>query len=345
MIDKTHFKFFASCIPVKGYKESVILDIERGNIFPIPNLLFDVLEKNKVLTIDDLKAHYNGEWNKGIDHYFDYFNEKNIGFFTNEPSSFPDLSPTWKNPLKIINAIIEYSMTSDYSLKEVIQQLSAIGCEAIQIRLFHHLEVAVLLNELEAIKNSRIRYCELFVPYTDNLNRVDLYKIRDFDARVAKIIIHSSPWNKCLKHKKRYYNDIFYFSQKVIDQTYVEQYSIQNMVANVYSYTEAFSHNLGLNRKVSIARNGDIKNYPTHKSCFGNVIQDRIEDIIEKESFKKKWYVSNDNIEKCRDCQYRYACVSNSDIEETDGRYYKKELCNFDPYMNEWNLDSNYQSK
>lgn len=42
-------------------------------------------------------------------------------------------------------------------------------------------------------------------------------------------------------------------------------------------------------------------------------------------------------IEKCKDCQYRYQCISNSNIKEIEAKYSKIDSCNFDPYQNVWN--------
>lgn len=66
---------------------------------------------------------------------------------------------------------------------------------------------------------------------------------------------------------------------------------------------------------------------------FGNFKHRSLKDS----NFKKLWYIYNDKIEKCKDCQFRYQCVSNSDIKEENGKYYKVDTCDYDPYQNIWN--------
>jgi radical SAM protein with 4Fe4S-binding SPASM domain len=101
-------------------------------------------------------------------------------------------------------------------------------------------------------------------------------------------------------------------------------------------FAEAQKHNIGLNRKVCIDYAGNIKNYLSHRKIFGNVRKDLIKEIIEKPDFREKWFYSNDQLEVCKDCQYRYACLSNSDIKSCNNRYYKVDMCDFNPGDNSW---------
>jgi len=115
-----------------------------------------------------------------------------------------------------------------------------------------------------------------------------------------------------------------------------EMIKVERFGTNIESFTEAQRHNLGLNRKVCIDRNGEIKNYLSHNTSFGNIKKDKIKDVILKSEFQKKWLITNDRIETCNTCQYRYACVSNSDIKKENNKYYKIDTCNFDPSSNNW---------
>ena len=65
--------------------------------------------------------------------------------------------------------------------------------------------------------------------------------------------------------------------------------------------------------------------------------QDAIADIIETEEFKRKGIITNDEIEKCKDCQFRYMCLSNSDLNISDHIIYKTISCSYDPYKDHWN--------
>ena len=68
---------------------------------------------------------------------------------------------------------------------------------------------------------------------------------------------------------------------------------------------------------------GNIKNDLAFDESFGNFKTRSLHDLLTDESFKKLWYIPNDKIEKCKDCQYRYQCLSNSNIKEIEVKYFK----------------------
>lgn len=332
-----YFKLFASCIPIKGSKESVILDLENASMFPIPNILLKVLQQNKNRTVIELKSYFKNNLNNGIDSYFNMFVENNLGFFTNEPASFPDIERVWKSPFKIINAVVEFSSNSTYSLESCIKQLDGLGCEGVQLRLVGKIDFDSFLVQVNALKYSRIKYVEIYLDYVNELDEEYLKSIRDLDARVSKIIIYSSPFNKQLDSIKSYYKDIFYYTEKSITDASKEIFSFNHFAVNITTYTESRLHNIGLNRKICIDQYGGIKNYLSHDRTYGNINDHKMEDIINRSDFKEKWFIHNDKVQKCCDCQFRYVCVSNSDITFKDGCYTKITQCNFDPYKNTWN--------
>jgi len=114
-----------------------------------------------------------------------------------------------------------------------------------------------------------------------------------------------------------------FFLQKDIRVQTEEIISLDKFTINFHSFTEAQTHNLGLNRKVAIDAQGHIRNAIGHPHSFGIVNQQNIQAIISQANFQEKWLISNTRIEKCKDCQYRFCCLSNSDIESKNGLYYK----------------------
>ncbi len=68
-----------------------------------------------------------------------------------------------------------------------------------------------------------------------------------------------------------------------------------------------------------------------------NINFDKLSDILALKEFKQLWAINNDKIEKCKDCQFRYMCLSNSNIERKNDKYFKTDKCKFDPYENKWN--------
>ena len=332
-----YFKLFSTCIPVKGQSESLICDIEYGQIFPIPNLLFEILKSNKTKNIEQLKDAYSGKLDKGIDAYFNLFEEKNLGFYTDTPEEFPDLNLKWQSPYKIRNAVIEIENLENYSISNTLTQLNDLGCEGIQIRILTTIDLDALLAEFECVVGSRIKYIEIFLPFNADTPFERLIKWRNFDPRITKIIQYNALEEKVIEYKENYYKDVFFLTKKSLSSTSKEQYSLDRFAFNIDTFAEAQKHNIGLNRKISIDSFGNIKNYLTHKSTFGNINDTLISNVINLTEFKKDWNTNNTKIEKCNQCQFRFSCVSNVEIIKKNRKHYKLEECNFNPLTNQWN--------
>lgn len=325
-----YFILFANCIHVKGFSISVIMDLQRFGYLKIPNLLFDVLNSNqRLLTIREIKNKFDGQYDKGIDKYLKYLTIEEYGFFTTEPNSFPLLNKEFFSPFKIISSVINYSVFSPYKLEIAIKQLSELGCQIIQLRIFDKIDLEILKKDLLLIKNSRIKTFELYL--TDNdYNLIELESITQSDNRII-LVIHTLSKLELIEtksNKERIYfvlNKLIPYSKEIIDE--------RLFISNIPFYIESLSHNVGLNRKVCIDIDGSIKNFVNHSKTFGNITETPLEEVINLDSFKWYWYICNDMIEKCKDCQFRYMCLSNSEIEYKDSKYYKVDTCNYNPYI------------
>ncbi|HSH68025.1 MAG TPA: membrane dipeptidase, partial [Bacteroidia bacterium] len=75
-----YFNLFSNCIPVKGFSQSVICDLQMQRYEYIPNMLFEILLLAKYSSINELKELYKGEQNEGIDNYFNYLTEMQFDY-------------------------------------------------------------------------------------------------------------------------------------------------------------------------------------------------------------------------------------------------------------------------
>ncbi len=330
------FLLFPSCILVRGHANSVIMDLDNGAFIEIPNLLQEILSVDlKQHPIQEIKSIFENKYDKGIDNYFQYLADNEYGFFTQNPTPFLKPEEIFHSPYKVISAILTYDKTSTYDISEVLKQLEALSCQIIQIRLYDYIEISQLSKYLNTIKESDIRRIEILFPMQEKLlvNEIEVFAHKH--PRI-ELIIYGCNLNKRMKISENPKREIVY-STAILNKNSKEIYSIKSFVINHQMYYEALQYNTGLHRKVSIDCDGSIKNYVTHEVSYGNTSTNKIEDIILEKSFQKKFLIRNDMIEKCKDCQFRYMCLSNSDIKFSEGKYHKIELCNFDPYTNSWN--------
>lgn len=130
--------------------------------------------------------------------------------------------------------------------------------------------------------------------------------------------------------------------QKVLDYAYFKK-------PNFVTSEEQFENNLMQNTcwygKIAIMENGDVipcefeRNYK-----YGNIHENTIREILLKEETISKWRLNLDNIEVCKDCEYRYACKDCRalGISVSGSMTSKNPRCLYNPYIGEWAKNNNY---
>lgn len=328
-MSEKYFLLYENCRLVSGKNKSLIMDIQRNEYYEISNLLFEILNNNlNKISIKELKKMYGNEYDSGIEKYFDYLNNEELGFYTIEPDVFPKINLEYKSPYQLLTAIIAYNHTSNYSLNDVMLQLVDLGCQSIQIRIFKQLNLRSLQEILNLTTESRVQIVEVYLDYK-NYNIDFLLKIMKENLRL-KIILHNYFENKIIPLFDNSNTSYLVLTTKKLKENSKEVYSKKNFICNTLLYMESLNYNSGLNRKVSIDFDGEIKNYISHKKSFGNVHNDKLSDVIKLKNFKKLWKVTNNKIEICKECQFRHMCVSNSDVKYENGKYHKLYYCNLD---------------
>lgn len=333
------FKLFASCVIVKGKSKSLVYDLERSAFYDIPNELLEILESAaKGMDLVSIKNILNEGSGDFVQSFFDQFVDQEIGFYTSDPDAFPDIDFTWDYPGLVTSSIVEIDDLHQYDVSDVFLQLSDLGCKAIQVRLLKALPEAVLYKILSWFNNSRINHIELIIPADHPVNSQYLSGLAERQPRLQRVLVYGALEDKIIRNDSRKDDLPLIYLRKDIRAETDEIIKVERFRTNIQMYAEALKYNSGLNRKVCIDSCGEIKNYLTHRHSFGNAKTDRVRDIVNKTAFQKKWFISNDVIEVCKHCQYRYACVSNSDILSKDNKFYKTEMCGFDPEKNTWNM-------
>lgn len=327
---KVWFRLFACCIVVEGASSSLIYDIQRDAFYDLPNDFLSIINSSSLYDVDTIKNTFEYEDNV-IDSFFNHFIEAEIGFYTHEPASFPAIDLTWDSPHNIVNSIIELVRESGFDWINVIEQLNSLGCKAIQLQLLSDFTVDELRTIIHVFKDSRFKHIELMLPFNNEMDRDVLCGFMKDEPRLNQIMIYACSEDKLVMNE--YGKSIVQFKKDIrVDQN--EILKVEKFSTNVELFSEAQNYNVGLNRKVCIDKMGEIRNYVSHRHSYGNVSSTSILDVLEKTEFKNKWSISNDMIETCKDCQYRYACVSNSDIRKEGDKFYKSNYCDYVPNIN-----------
>lgn len=334
-----YFILHANCLITKGYSRSLISDVQWQRIRFIPNLLVEVLSLSKTHTISEIKKHYNHELDDGIDVYISSLIKNEWGIVTSSTNFFPTLSLEWDYPSLISNAIIDIKDTVPHYFNKFIQELNNFRCEALQIRILSSIEHNSLYFMCEILNNIQILYVEIILPFEEYLtSKSFIEKITTFPI-IRKIHIYGSPYSKNINVKSTEFHTltILTYSTDNVDITSCGKISEAFLSPNLEIFTESQKHNTCLNRKISIDVNGEIKNCPSMVKSYGNIKDTTLKEAIEKVGFKDVWYIHKDQIEVCKDCEFRHICTDcRAYIQDPNNIYSKPAKCSYDPYTATW---------
>lgn len=96
-----------------------------------------------------------------------------------------------------------------------------------------------------------------------------------------------------------------------------------------------------LHGKISVSKEGEIKNCPSTKDIYGHIDLNTLRDVVKTKNIKKLWNISKDDINGCKDCEFRYICLDCRAYTENDNKYSKPKKCDYDPYTNKWKNEKN----
>ena len=74
---------------------------------------------------------------------------------------------------------------------------------------------------------------------------------------------------------------------------------------------------------------------------FGNIKDTTLEEALNHPEFKKYWNITKDQIEVCKDCEFRHICTDCRAY--TERTHFQEDIdlskplkCGYNPYTNEW---------
>ena len=329
----------ANCIPVKGAVRSVICDLQRNNLEFIPNDLYDILLKYNGKSIQYIKKVYENKYDDIIDEYFDFLLEKEFIFFTDTPALFPGLSRRWSEPTRITNAIIDIGQEKKYDIFQVLSQLSNLQCKHLELRFFRlakRREIDTIVTYLDRIESS-ILSIEVVLPFSPEFHESESTRLFSIYPRLTSLRQYnaeSSRFCPPLFDKRGY---IVFTEEEVIDEKGCGMIDSSFFAINLKLFTESLQFNSCLNRKISVDKDGYIKNCPSFTNNYGHISVIKLADVIENKDFRKVWNIDKDQIHVCKDCEFRHICTDcRAYLEDPDDPYSKPLKCGYNPYTAEW---------
>lgn len=325
-----YLRLFASIQLTKGHKRTLLTDFDRKLMHLIPNALYDFVLLCKQKPLQAVLQTYDKEAHKSLEEYISFLEKHEYAFFTRQPKQFPDINFEWKSPNCISNAVLDIDDQYRHDFDYIINVLNSLGCKALDIRIFKAVEHTILADLLDFSKHSCIRSIRLMMPYDMYKNNISYSKLLKKFPKVTVMIFHGSSANS----SNYFGSQSILFIKEIIDSEMCCGYvSEELMICNIEMFSEAQNYNSCLNKKLSIDKKGMVKNCNALKQNFGYYKSIDIKQLIKHEAqFTKLWKISKDQVEVCRDCEFRYVCVD-CRAKTKNGEIMSKPLeCTYDPY-------------
>jgi len=260
--------------------------------------------------------------------------EHEFGFVTNTPEHYTYFRYKDSN-IQEYNLICE---NHEFILNDNL--LENLNIFAIHLRIDKKInieETSQILDKL--IQNDSLNFVSICADYNENIAVEDM-KILGYKYPILGCLyLYSSP-----KTETKAYEEV------TIEYNYGKYFGFKNCGSisskffrcNNKLFAESLHHNSCLNRKISIDKNGNIRNCPSMPESFGNIKDTTLEEALSKSGFKKYWNITKNQIEVCKDCEFRYICTDcRAYTERThtneEGLDISKPLkCGYNPYTAEW---------
>ena len=332
-----YFKFFSNCFLVDGFNRSLIVDIQRNNFVAIPDSMSVIIKMfNEKKSISEIKSEFESDNLVIIDEYLHFLIENEYGFMTSfeEYDLFPSMNSKFESPDIISNCIIELSEITFKEINKIINSLENLFCKNIQIISYNSLDIEILKKILISIKDSDFKSIELILPFSNELIQL-IDEIDKINFRITNILIHNTSQTYNFNNKKSF--GISFIEEEIISFKNCGKISNYYFNVNKEKVLESFNHNSCLNKKISIDKNGNIKNCPAISQNFGNIKDTTLEEALNYKDFKKYWNITKDQIDVCKDCEFRHICTDcRAYVEDPENQYSKPLKCGYSPYTNEW---------
>lgn len=340
-VRKKYFRLYANCLLVKGYKRSIIYDLQTGKWDFIPNALHEILKECGGGKVSDCYKIIHKNQHGILNEYFDFLIVKEYIHFAEskrEFQSFPNLDMTFEMPNIISNAVLDFDLetlneSNFLSYQKVILDLIELGCRLVQVRFFGKRNPGNLFFNLWSNVQDLDFEVEMILPHILSNNCSFYEQLCHTIRNINRVIIYNTPENTLKEYNSSKY-PIFFSSQRIEGDNCCGIIDPKYFAVNPLLFAESLSFNSCLNKKVGIDINGFIKNCPSMSKIFSRVGERNISDIILDDEFQDLWKVKKDEINTCKLCEFRYMCTDcRAFVSDKLDKPFK---CKYDPLTAEW---------
>ncbi len=306
------------CIPINGFNRSVIYDLVRKDYYFIPNDLFDVLNSDNIIYIDNPD-------------YLDFLLLNEIVFEIendDEVLLFPPFQDNFETPYDIICLVID--VDSNLSLLKKYNFL------------INNLTI-LIDNKNDNLNEKIIDFLKLIE--VESVNLV-FTKSEYFDIEIIHKLevipeISTITIFECKKKIKEnctiniiaINHNFAYYSKNVFPNKFSVNYDL---------FLESKKHNTFYYKKIYISGSGTILN-GNLSTCFE--YENSVDLFMTNNEYLKLNHSNKDKTEVCNVCEFRRMCVDPRIpiFNEKTGFWYHKEECRYNPFLSKWENEPGYK--
>ena len=338
MTVKDKLYLFPSCIPVRGYARSIIVDTQRRCFKFIPNVLYRILHEHNGKSIEQILSIYGEQNREVIEEYIDFLSENNFVFLSSNEVIFNYQSVyNFGTSNYISNAHLELGSTVPAM---VIDLLGEHNCTVLQLFAHGKVDVALLLDTLSYVHKSRIASIHLNVAYSNEIAQ-NLQAMLDQSNKLRQVVLTDAPQNETLRIGTCESCFVYYVSADVSSKIQCGAVLPNIFAANRHMMAETLCYSSCWHKKISIDAGGYVRPCRFAQQALG-----RIDDApltVYTEQIAALSAISKDQVDVCCDCEFRRICP--------DCRVFTRQperptahpaRCTYNPYIARWKGQPGY---
>lgn len=336
----TYFNLFSNILITKGITRILISDLQRNVSELLPLELNDLLEELKLDSIENVFNKYDAESGSVLQEYLDFLLEKEYGFITQNDwdRNFPPLSYNYQDYSILSNL---FMVLNDINvLHKIKSSIENIEIQHLVLYCSRDLSQDEIVEIDQIFENSTLQGIELFSPFHNMIDEEFISSLDKKTTRIYNLIFYNCP--KVPFKLKDIFRFTVNFTRQNLKISSCGKVKLEYFNTNLPKVLEAVNHNSCLHKKISIDAEGNIRNCPSMPQSFGNIKDTTLEEALQQSDFKKYWNLTKDQIEVCKDCEFRYICTDcrayteRSHINKEGLDTSKPLKCGYNPYTGEW---------
>lgn len=343
----SYLYLYSDIIVTKGVTESLICDLTRKSLYPVPNSFVDFLAFLKEKTVGNIIKLFGQKNDSNIVvSYIEFLLTNDMVFPVANQDNFESLKKYKERLWEALNSsynqidsvIIDINRESKFNIAKLFKQIGNLGYTKLLLRFTSENDF-VFLNILTEIESQfTLNRIDIYLPY-DMYQRFK-FKIID-DPRIFNVLVYDSP-NSVIKierfkvHNLRKF--LFFTEKKTLTPNDCGNISFGStaMVRSPKFVLQNLYVNSCLYKKIAISESGMVKNCPSMHFDFGYIDDVELENVVNDPNFQRVWFVNKDKINICCKCQYRYLCFDCRAYTMGNDFYGKPSKCTFSPKKNIW---------